>query len=78
MARLNTLRREAGREREPFDAILVLTAPADVDQLRRFEDAGVTSLVSWPLLFTVGADSTMEQKRRYLETYGNDVIAKMK
>ena len=60
MTRLNELRREAGREREPFDAILVLTAPADVDQLRRFEDAGVTSLVSWPLLFTVGPQSTMD------------------
>ena len=55
----------------------MLTAPADVDQLRRFEDAGVTSLVSWPLLFTVGPQSSMDAKRRYLETYANDVIAKM-
>jgi len=77
MAHLNALRREAGRDQVPFDTILVLTAPADVDQLRRFEDVGVTSLVSWPLLFTLGPQATMDEKRRYLETYGNDVIRKM-
>ncbi len=78
MARLAELRREAGRERVPFDAILVLSAPPDVDQLRRFEDAGVTSLVSWPLLFTVGPTATMDDKRRWLEAYGNDTIAKLR
>jgi len=77
MAHLNALRHEAGRDQVPFDTILVLTAPADVDQLRRFEDVGVTSLVSWPLLFTLGPQATMDEKRRYLETYGNDVIRKM-
>lgn len=78
MQRLQRLRREAGREGVPFDAILVLTAPAGIDDLRRFEDAGVTSLVSWPLLFTVGPQASIDEKRRYLETYANDVIAKMR
>jgi len=78
MAHLRELRREAGREREPFDAVLVLSAPADVDQLRRFEDAGVTSLVSWPLLFTVGPQASLDDKRRHLESYANDVIAKLR
>ncbi len=78
MQRLDALRREAGRAREPFDAILVLSTPPNLDDLRRFEDAGVTSLVSWPLFFTVGPQATMEEKRRYLETYANDVIARMR
>ncbi len=78
MERLNGLRREAGRDRVPFDAILVLSGPPNVDDLRRFEDAGVTSLVSWPLLFTVGPQSTMDAKRRYLEGYANDVISKLR
>ena len=78
MARLQALRREAGRERESFDAVLVLSAPADVDQLRRFADAGVTSLVSWPLLYTVGPRASLDDQRRYLESYANDVIAKMR
>jgi probable F420-dependent oxidoreductase len=77
MSRLNDLRREAGREREPFDAILVLSAPPVVDDLKRFEDAGVTSLVSWPLFFTVGPQATLDDKRRYLETYAEQVIRKM-
>jgi len=78
MTRLNALRREAGRESAPFDAILVLTAPPTLDDLRRFEDAGVTSLVSWPLLFTVGPQASMDDKRRHLETYANDVIAQLR
>jgi probable F420-dependent oxidoreductase len=78
MQRMHALRKEAGREHAPFDAILVLTAPASLDDLRRFEDAGVTSLVSWPLLFTVGPQASMDDKRRHLETYANDVIAKMR
>lgn len=78
MRRLTELRREAGRERLPFDAVLVLAAPPDVDQLRRFEDAGVTSLVSWPLLYTVGPTASVDEKRRWLESYANDVIAKMR
>jgi len=77
MANLNELRRQAGRDTLPFDAILVLDAPPDVELLRRFEDVGVTSLVSWPLLFTLGPKATMDEKRRYLETYGDDVIRKM-
>lgn len=78
MAHLHELRREAGRERLPFETIMVLNTPPDVEVLRRLESAGVTSLVSWPLAYTVGAAATMDQKRRYLEDYGNDVIAKLR
>lgn len=78
MQRLQELRREAGRAHLPFDAILVLSAPVGIDDLRRFEDAGVTSLVSWPLTFTVGPQASPDEQRRYLETYANDVIAKMR
>jgi probable F420-dependent oxidoreductase len=77
MQRLQDLRREYGRANVAFDAILVLTAPPTLDDLKRFEDAGVTSLVSWPFLFTCGPQATMDDKRRYLETYANDFIAKL-
>ena len=77
MQRLNGLRREYGRANAAFDAILVLSGPPTLDDLRRFEDAGVTSLVSWPLLFTCGPQASMDDKRRYLETYANDFIAKL-
>jgi len=77
MQRLQELRRDAGREREPFDAVLVLSAPPVIDELKRFEDAGVTSFVSWPLLFTVGPQATLDAKRRHLETYAEQIIRKM-
>jgi probable F420-dependent oxidoreductase len=77
MQRLNDLRREYGRASVAFDAILVLSGPPTLDEVKRFEDAGVTSLVSWPFLFTCGPQASMDDKRRYLETYANDFIAKL-
>ena len=56
---------------------MIICAPPNVDDLRRYEDSGVTSLVSWPMLFTVGPGAPLDAKRRYLETYANDVIAKL-
>ena len=74
LKRLSELRREAGRERAPFEVIVALTTPPDVDVFRRLEDQGVTGVVSWPLLFTVGPGASIEQKRGALESYANQII----
>jgi len=73
---LRRLRRESGREREPFESIVAVTAPPEPDLVRRLEDAGVTSLVSWPLSFTLGPDAPLAARRAALERYGNEVIAR--
>jgi probable F420-dependent oxidoreductase len=71
-------RREAGRERTPFEAIVPLTDPPSADAYRRLEDAGGTSTVHYPLAFTLGPRSSLEAKRRAMERYANDVIAKLR
>lgn len=70
------LRREAGRERLPFEAIVPLTMPPDADVLRRLEDQGAHGTVSYPFLYTLGPTSTIAEKRRYLEGYAENVIRK--
>ena len=74
LKRLGELRREAGRERMPFEVIVALTTPPEVDVFRRLEDQGVTGVVSWPLLFTVGPGASIAQKRGALESYANQFI----
>jgi probable F420-dependent oxidoreductase len=76
LARLRDLRAQAGRERLPFEAIVPLTEPADADALRRLEDAGMTGAVSYPFLYALGPTSSLDEKRRLLERYAGDVIAK--
>jgi hypothetical protein len=65
---LGDRRREAGRERAPFEVIVALTTPPDIDTFRRLEDQGVTGVVSWPLV------SSIAQKRGALESYANQII----
>ncbi|MEX2207218.1 MAG: LLM class F420-dependent oxidoreductase [Myxococcota bacterium] len=70
------LRREAGRERLPFEAVVPLTTPPDPDVLRRLEDQGAHGTVSYPFLYTLGPTSSLADKRRYLEGYAERVIRK--
>lgn len=75
--RLHALRAEAGREREPFDAVVPLTVPPDPQALRRLEaEHGMTSTTVWPFAYTLGPTSTLAQKRDAMLRFGEEVIAK--
>ena len=72
--RFRELRKEAGTDGEPFDVIVALVTPPDVDTFKRMEDAGVTGIISYPLLYTLGPGSTLEQNRGALEQYAEAFI----
>ena len=76
LGELARLRREAGRERLPFEAIVPLTTPPDADVLRALEDQGEHGTVSYPFMYALGPTSTIAAKRRYLEGYADSVIRK--
>lgn len=76
LAQIEKARKEAGRDREPFESIVPLTVPVDRDVARRMQDLGVTALVSYPLAFQIGPGQPLEAKLAALERYGNEVIAK--
>lgn len=78
LGELARLRREAGRERLPFEAVVPLTTPPDADVLRRLEDQGAHGTVSYPFLYALGPTSTLDAKRRYLEGYAENVIRKVR
>lgn len=76
LERLRALRKEAGREAEPFETIVPLSVPPDPDLLRRLEaEHGVTSTTAWPFSYTLGPGSSLAQKREWLRRFGDEVIA---
>lgn len=76
LARLRALRREAGKESEPFETIVPLTTPLEPDTLRRLEPLGMTGANCFPFSFTLGPTSTLALKRDQMMRFGETVIAK--
>lgn len=84
---LNRLRREFGRDKEPFDIMLHCPDAQSVDDIRRLEDLGVTDLqvTPWTMPDTpahLGVQAFMKQqpplakKRDAIRRYADEVIAK--
>lgn len=77
MDKLRELRREYGREGQDFETVIALTTPPDADTFRRLEEVGMTSGVSYPFHFTIGASSSLGEKRRYMEQFSEQFIQKL-
>ncbi len=75
--KLAQLRKDFGREKAVFEITLALTSPLSADLCKRIEDVGVTSLVLWPPFYALRGPSTIDQKRKLMESIANDVIAKL-
>jgi probable F420-dependent oxidoreductase len=71
--RLTALRREYGRENDPFDIVLALLEPPSVDVYRRAEDAGITTVMCRPWLGQVGG---VESYREPIERFAQEIIEK--
>jgi len=74
LGKIRAHRKAAGRENEPFEAVVPLVTAPDPDVFKRLEDAGATATVSYPFSYTVGPTSTLDEKRAYLEGFANNVI----
>ena len=73
--RLTELRREYGREQEPFEIVLALLEPPSVDMYRRAEDAGITAVMCRPWLGPE-AGAGVESYREPIERFAEDFIEK--
>jgi probable F420-dependent oxidoreductase len=73
--RLDTLRREYGRENLPFEAMLGITAAPSLDLYRKLEDDGLESTVAPPFQYALGKKrSTIDEKKRFMETYAENIV----
>jgi len=75
--RLRTLRREFGRDSEPFDIMVTPTDAYDIDAYRRLEELGITHLMTMPWMFYFGDTKKLEEKEEGLTRFAEDVIRKM-
>jgi alkanesulfonate monooxygenase SsuD/methylene tetrahydromethanopterin reductase-like flavin-dependent oxidoreductase (luciferase family) len=77
IARLGDLRKEYGREKEPFEIHVISLDAYTVDGVRRLEDMGVTDVVvGFRNAYEVDTQ-TLEHKIAALEQYADNIIAKL-
>jgi hypothetical protein len=78
LKRLNELRREYGREREPFEVHVISLDAYHLDGIRRLEDIGVTDvIVGFRNVYVEKVDSmTLQQKIDMIRQYADNVISK--
>ena len=74
LAELKRLRVEAGRDQLPFETIIGLKSAPDVDTFKRLEEHGMTSGVNYPFLYSLGKQSTLDQKKKVMEQFAENII----
>ena len=76
LRRLHALRREYGREREPFRILAMSPAAYDLDGLRRLEDMGVTDAgVAFRDAYQTGPDTQpLQEKLDLMRQYAETII----
>jgi hypothetical protein len=76
--KLRDLRREYGRETEPFDILLGLLEPPTPDLYKRAEDVGITQVMSAPWMGVDLPPGDAERFREPIERFAETIIAKVR
>jgi probable F420-dependent oxidoreductase len=76
--KLTKLRREYGRENEPFDILLALLEPQTPDLYKRAEDVGITHVMSAPWMGADLGPGGVERYREPIERFAETIIAKVR
>jgi probable F420-dependent oxidoreductase len=74
LAEFRRLRREAGREQQPFETVIGLSTPPDLATFQRLDEAGMSAGVSYPFTFTAGQRSSLDDKKRVMEDFARRFI----
>ncbi|MDX1735982.1 MAG: TIGR03619 family F420-dependent LLM class oxidoreductase [Halioglobus sp.] len=73
--RLQELRREYGRDQQPFEAMLGIADLPSYDLYARLRDDGLESTVAPPFQYALGKKkSTLDEKKRVMEQYAEDIL----
>jgi len=78
LAELMQLRGEAGRADRPFETVVGLNTPPDLDTFRRLEDAGMDTGVSYPFKYIVGERSTVDEKKRAMDRFAESIVRRFR
>ena len=76
ISRLHALRSEAGRERDPFEIMVIATDVFDVDGYRHLEEQGITQAIVVPWFLYAGDPERIETRRDAISRFADQVIAR--
>jgi probable F420-dependent oxidoreductase len=71
---LQELRREYGRDHLPFDTLVGVYAVPDRLLFESLLDSGMTSGLNMPFAYALGTRSSLDDKKKMMETFAEDVI----
>jgi probable F420-dependent oxidoreductase len=74
LTRLQELRCEYGRDNEPFEAMLGISAEPSRALYEDLAADGLDSTVAPPFAFALGKRSSLDDKKRLMERYANDIM----
>jgi len=78
LCEIGRLRVEAGRDHLPFETMLGLKDPLTPDLLKRLQDeTGMTSAVVYPFRYALGDRSSIDDKKRAMESFAEQVIRQL-
>jgi alkanesulfonate monooxygenase SsuD/methylene tetrahydromethanopterin reductase-like flavin-dependent oxidoreductase (luciferase family) len=74
--RIHAMRRDCGRDKEPFEVHVISILGYSLDGIRKLEDMGVTDVIVGFRDAYNGPDQPLQEKIEALRRYADDVIAK--
>ena len=74
--KIQSWRKELGRENEPFEVMATPNDAYDVDGYKRLEDSGVTHILTMPWPFYHGETDDLDKKIDGVKRYADDIISK--
>ncbi len=75
--KLHALRAEYGRADQPFETLCGLYDKPDPGLYRDLAEKGMTSTIHLPFSFALGEHSSIDDKKRMMERYAEDIIQKV-
>lgn len=74
LAEFKRLRAESGRAHEPFETMIGLATPPDLATFQRLHEQGMTGTVAYPFKYSLGDRSSLDDKKRVMETFAKQFI----
>lgn len=71
---LNRYRAQYGRDQEPFTSLVGVKAEPSRDVFESLLGSGMTAGLNMPFAFALGVRSSLDDKKRMMERFANDVI----
>ncbi len=72
--KINGMRSEYQRDHLPFDTLIGVTAVPDRALFDSLRDSGMTSGLNMPFAYALGVRSSLDDKKRMMERFAEDVI----